>query len=119
MIAGRIINQKTNICLFSKVSKTHTIWERMRGLLGRHALDANQGLLIEPCPSVHTIGMRYPIDVVFLDRKGTVQKIVECLKPLRMTACKQAYSALELAAGQIHNKRITTGDILQWMSEHE
>ena len=74
-------------------------WTRFRGLLGRPALARDEGLLIDPCGSVHTIGMRYPIDVVFLDRQDIVVKIVNSLKPYRMARSTGARKTLELAAG--------------------
>ena len=54
---------------------------RMRGLLGRRSLPAGDGLLLRPAPSVHTAFMRFPIDVVFLDRDLQVLKVVEALRP--------------------------------------
>lgn len=74
---------------------------RLRGLLFTRSLDAQHGLLIVPCNSVHTAGMAYPIDVVFIDSKGVILKIHSHLKPWRMARCKQAYQTLELASGQV------------------
>ena len=61
-------------------------WRRAIGLLGRRSLGAHQGLLITPCDSVHTFFMRWPIDVVFIDRAGTITRIVERLQPWRCAA---------------------------------
>lgn len=119
MTSGRIINRSTRACLFEHVDKTASMWERLRGLLGRSGLASDQGLFIEPCPSVHTFGMRFAIDVVFLDQEGTVKKVVKQLKPLRMAGCRRAHSTLELAAGQIDTKQIKTGDVLQWVSHYD
>lgn len=74
---------------------------RLRGLLFTRPLGAQHGLLIVPCNSVHTVGMTYPIDVVFIDSKGVIVKINTQLMPWRMARCKQAYQTLELAAGQV------------------
>ena len=52
-----------------------TTLQRMRGLLGRRVLPIGHGLLIEACGSVHTVGMRFPIDVIFLDRAWKVRRI--------------------------------------------
>lgn len=73
---------------------------RMRGLLGRRALPAGEGLLLHPTASVHTAFMRFPIDVVFLDRDLRVVKLVESLRPWRMASARRARSTLELATGQ-------------------
>ena len=54
------------------VQMAHTFWTRFRGLLGRTGLDSDEGLLIVPCNSVHTLGMKFAIGVVFLTRDGKV-----------------------------------------------
>jgi uncharacterized membrane protein (UPF0127 family) len=73
-------------------------WSRAIGLLGQHALGERQGLLIVPCDSVHTFFMRWPIDVLFIDRAGNITRIVERLRPWRCAAAP-AHSCLELCAG--------------------
>jgi uncharacterized protein len=77
-------------------------FSRMRGLLGRKELAARRGMLIEPCNSVHMMFMRFPIDVVYLDRDDAVLKTVRELKPYRFSmGGRKAKSALELPAGTI------------------
>jgi uncharacterized protein len=72
---------------------------RMRGLLGRDGLAAGAGLLIHPSPSVMTFFMRFPIDVVFLDRDKRIVRVVHSLAPWRVASAKRAVAALELPAG--------------------
>src|SRR5438128_3940553 len=72
---------------------------RMRGLLGRDGLGPGEGILIHPAPSVMTFFMRFPIDVVFLDREKTIVKIVPALRPWRVASAHKAVAALELPAG--------------------
>src|ERR1700758_74699 len=85
---------------------------RMRGLLGRRHLPAGEGLLLEPAPAIHTAFMRFPIDVIFLDRSRQVVKLVETLGPWRMASTRRAHAALELAAGQAAARGIELGDRL-------
>src|ERR1700758_1607997 len=85
---------------------------RMRGLLGRSSLPAGEGLLLQPAPSIHTAFMRFPIDVIFLDRSRQVVKLVETLGPWRMASTRRAHAALELAAGQAAARGIKLGDRL-------
>ncbi|HEX6131429.1 MAG TPA: DUF192 domain-containing protein, partial [Actinomycetota bacterium] len=73
---------------------------RMRGLLGRKGLPSGEGLLLRPAGSVHTAFMRFPIDVVFLDRELTVVDVVPALPPWRTAARRGAKAVLELAAGE-------------------
>lgn len=72
---------------------------RARGLLGRK-LALEEALLIRPCAAVHTFGMAYPIDAVFLDAHDRIRKIVPHLAPWRMAACGGSRAVLELNAGQ-------------------
>lgn len=87
---------------------------RLRGLLGRAPLAAGEGLLLEPCDGVHTCWMRYPIDVLFLDRNRRVLGWRECVPPWR--ACRQggARSTLELHAGGLAALRPVLGEQLLW-----
>lgn len=59
-------------------------WERTHGLLGREGLPAGTFLLLCPCNMIHTVGMKFPIDLVFTDRRGLVKKIVRRVKPGRI-----------------------------------
>lgn len=91
-------------------------WSRLRGLLFRAPLraDGGNGMLITPCASIHTCGMRYRIDVVFLDRDGVVLGCHESVPPLRFRMQRHARSALELAAGAARIHAIAPGDRLSW-----
>jgi uncharacterized protein len=88
----------------------HTMWSRMRGLLGKRGLDSGEGLLIRPAPSIHTFFMRFPIDVVFLSRQGEVLKVAERVPPWRARSCRHSYAVLELAAGEAGRRGIAVGD---------
>ncbi|HEY1366818.1 MAG TPA: DUF192 domain-containing protein [Gaiellaceae bacterium] len=85
---------------------------RLRGLLGRRELPRGEGMLFRPTSSVHTSFMRFPIDVVFLDRELAVTKIVARLKPWRAAAARRSHIALELAAGEADRRRLTVGERL-------
>ena len=102
--------------LIGSVRHAERWWSRLRGLLFRPPLaaDGSEGLLITPCGSIHTCGMRYPIDVVFLDRKGVVLGCHEAVEPGRFRLQRGARSALELAAGGIRRHAIRPGDRLAW-----
>ena len=87
---------------------------RMRGLLGRTELPPDEGILLRPASSVHTWFMRFPIDVVFLDRNLTVLRIVPSLRPWRAAWRWRASAVLELAAGESERRGIRAGDSLHW-----
>jgi len=86
---------------------------RMKGLLGRRALSQDEGLWLEPASSVHTWFMRFPIDVVFLDRDKRVLRIVESMRPWRMAAKRRSRAVLELAAGGAARTELKVGDVLE------
>lgn len=81
----------------------------MKGLLGTDGLMDGRGLWIEPCNSVHTCFMRYPIDVVFLDRGGQVLKLDRDVLPCGMRSCWRSHAVLELGAGQAERWSISVG----------
>lgn len=84
---------------------------RRRGLLGRTGLDET-ALVIAPCNAVHTFFMRFPIDVVFVDRAGRVLRIAESVPAWRMTASWGAFATIELAAGTAARAGIGRGHAL-------
>jgi len=75
-------------------------------------MDHDEGLLIEPCSSVHMIAMRFAIDVAFVDCDGRVLRVVENLKPWRIAACNGSRKVLELAAGRTRQVGLAVGDKL-------
>jgi uncharacterized membrane protein (UPF0127 family) len=114
MLCGRVINLRNGEILLPKVAKAETWLERMRGLIGRPPLPEGQGLLIVPCNSIHTFLMRFPIDAVFIDRRGIVSKIAADLPPHRLAFSLQAASVLELMAGQAARLSLAPGNQLLW-----
>jgi uncharacterized protein len=86
---------------------------RMKGLLGRSTLDPSEGLLLRPANSVHTAFMRFPIDVVFLDKELQVLDVVQAVPPWRMKARRGARAVLELGAGEAARQGIAPGESLR------
>jgi len=79
--------------------------DRLKGLLGKDSLSPGQGLLIRPCKGIHTFFMKFPIDVVFLDKENLVIAFIENLPPNRLTTIyRTAHSVLELPAGSLDSK---------------
>jgi uncharacterized membrane protein (UPF0127 family) len=84
----------------------------MGGLLGRRKLPSGEGLLLRPASSVHTLFMRFSIDVVFLDRDGEVVKIAASVRPWRTAGARGAKAVLELPAGEAERRELRVGDRL-------
>ena len=97
------------------VNKTETAMERTQGLLKKPALNSNEGLWISPCNSVHTFGMQYPLDIIYLNSKDQIRKITANLKPRRVSASWFARSVLELQAGTAKQLNLATGDTMKWI----
>lgn len=87
-------------------------WTRMRGLLGRDRLEVDEGMLFSHTGSVHTYGMKFPIDVVFLDKGLTVLSFHAHVGKSRAVKHKGAAWTLELPAGSCHRRGITVGSHL-------
>lgn len=85
---------------------------RRKGLLGREGLADGEGLWIIPCEAVHTFWMRFPIDLIYLDRKCRVMKIRSNVRPWRLSACLRAHSVIEFDAGTARRTQTSLGDTL-------
>ena len=111
----RILNRTRGTELASDARAAHSPWSRMVGLLGRASLAPGEGLLIDPCSSVHTAFMRFPIDLIYLDRERTVVKVVPNLRPFRASAVLGgARSVVELPVGVIERSATQPGDELDF-----
>lgn len=114
MIDGALYRQDNHQLLLPHVMRTANPWERMRGLLGRSPIGPDQGLLIAPCSSVHTIGMKYPIDLIFLDKNWQIKKLVRSIKPCRIAWATGANMVVEMPGGTLDNFSIAPGMTLNW-----
>jgi uncharacterized protein len=85
---------------------------RRKGLLGRDGLATGAGLIIAPSNAVHTFFMRFPIDIVFLDRSGTVLKIRHNVPARRVAVSATAHAVLELPAGTAAVQGVSVGQKL-------
>lgn len=99
-----------------QIDVADNFWLRLRGLLGRPALGPGQALLIRPCSFVHTFGMRYPIDIVFLSRAGEILQVTEALPPGRIARCRKAHIVLELLSGQAVRHGLAPGTVLHCLN---
>jgi uncharacterized membrane protein (UPF0127 family) len=97
------------------VALAATFWSRLSGLAGTPRLSRRSGLLIAPCNSIHMLGMRYPIEAVFVARNFRVLKISRNIRPwIGFCFCLQAHTVLEWLPGSADDFGIGVGDTLQW-----
>ncbi|MEL0656881.1 DUF192 domain-containing protein [Pseudoalteromonas issachenkonii] len=104
------INSKFNIMY------ANTWFLRLRGLLGRN-LKVNEGMLIEPCNSVHTMWMKYDLDIIYINKNNEIVKIIKKLKPWKLSVCTAAFKTLELPADTVDYIGLKVGDFLEFKKE--
>ena len=113
---GYAFNRTRQACLADDVALADTHWSRLRGLMGRDAdsFRSGTGLWIVPCHGVHTMGMRFPIDAVYLDQDKTVVHVEENLRPWRVAPVRlKASSVLELPTSTVSQTRTALGDKIE------
>ena len=100
--------------LTSNVRRTQNLWELIKGLSGKTSLAKDEALVLSPCHHVDTFFMKFPIDVIFLNRAGGIIALYPNLKPLRMTWIHlQATRAVECAWGTIERWHLKKGEVLR------
>lgn len=105
-----LVNQRTDQALAERVEVAVTRRDRRKGLLGRSGLDPATALVIAPCFSIHTMFMRFDIDVIFVDEDGRVVKVVRDMAPWRIALDPTAHAVVELPAGCLRDRQVTVGD---------
>ena len=113
---GQAFNQTRQVHLATSLALADTHWSRMRGLLGTSPSDFRNGcgLWIVPCRGVHTWAMRFPIDVVYLDRARSVIHIERDLSPWRFAPVRMlAASVLELPCQTVSETGTAVGDRIE------
>lgn len=107
-------NRTREECLVIRGRAATGFLDRLRGLIGRESLQPGEGLLIRPCSGIHTIGMRFTVDVVFLDAEGRVVKIAASVRPNRLGPIALGSAAvLELPEGTIARTGTRVGDVIE------
>jgi uncharacterized protein len=110
----RVANQTKGRVLADRADIADTSAKRRTGLLKHSSLEPGEGLWIAPCEGVHTFGMKFPIDVVFLSRKKQVLKTRPAMVKRRIAFSLRAYSVLELPAGTLVETGTVAGDQLEF-----
>jgi len=106
-------NQTRNTVLGRSVDMADSSSKRRTGLLKHERLEPGEGLWIVPCESVHTFFMKFPIDLVYLDKRRRVRKVRKAVPAWRLSACLTAHSILELPAGTIEETGTQAGDVIE------
>lgn len=110
----RIENLDRGVLLADRAWVAQGFWRRGLGLLGRSGLAPGEGLILEPCGSIHTFGMRFPIDALHLDRDGRCLAVARALAPGRLGPLRRGVRiVIELPAGT--DAATLAGDRIHWL----
>jgi uncharacterized protein len=107
-------NQTRNNVLAESTEIADDSATRRKGLLGRNSLPPGHGIWIVPCSAVHSWGMKFAIDLLYLDRKQRVRKVRHGMAPWSLSMCLLADSVLELPAGTAAQTKTQPGDQLDF-----
>ena len=110
----RVRNRSKNSILADRADIADTSKTRKTGLLKHTQLEPGEGLWITPCEAVHTIGMKFRIDVVFLDKQRRVVKVRRDMGKWRFAGSLRAHSVLELPSGRADSTNTAKGDQLEF-----
>jgi hypothetical protein len=113
-ICLRVANLTRNTVLATRMQVADSSPKRNKGLLGRSRLAPGEGLWIIPCEAVHTVGMKFSIDLIYLDRQNRIRKLCRNVPPWRLSACFSAHSVLELPQGVVRDSQTRPGDTLEF-----
>jgi uncharacterized membrane protein (UPF0127 family) len=113
----KIFNQTQRFILADNARMADTFLLRLVGLLNRAQITLGEALVIMPCQQIHMFFMRFPIDVVFVDKSNLVVGLVENIQPFAMSPMfKHSQRAIELPMGTIAQSRTCLGDVVQFFS---
>lgn len=109
----KLINTNNNQIIGNKISYANTPYRRFIGLMGKKSLEDGEGIFLTPCNSIHMMFMKFPIDIIFLDRKNKILHITENIQPWKISRIVfMAQSVLELPVGTVQKTQTKIGDIL-------
>lgn len=106
----KITNQKTSSVLFARSKVANTFMARLLGLMLKRPITKDEALIFYRANSIHTCFMRFPIDIIFLDKNFTVLKIYMAVKPFRSVFCKDAFCTIECLGGSASEKGLNIND---------
>ena len=109
-----IIVERTQQVLADRVRVARSWWDRMVGLLNRRSLPLGEALILPGCQSIHTVGMKFAIDVIFVTRQWRVVAIQAALPPGKFLApVWNAWGVIEMASGALDGVGLRVGDQLR------
>lgn len=109
----QLLFKKSNKLIADHVIKAKSLRQRVQGLIGHSALKEREAFWISACPSIHTFFMKFPIDVIFTDKKFCVQALFENTSSGKILfGGFKSQNVFEMKTGQIQAHNIKKGDVL-------
>jgi uncharacterized membrane protein (UPF0127 family) len=110
-------NATTGTIVATRIERLSGLFRRAVGLLARASVQRDEGVWLTSCRSIHTIGMRAVIDVIFVDGEGGVLRIDRNVAPNRLVlSCRRARAVVELGGGALDQADVMLGDRLELVS---
>jgi uncharacterized membrane protein (UPF0127 family) len=111
--ARRVIDERTGQVVGANVRTAEGAWGSFVGLMFKKELPAGHGLLFQPAKGIHTHFMRFPIDLIYLDKSNRVTKVRADMRPWRFDFTNAA-GVIEMNAGTAREMDIQPGDQLRF-----
>ena len=112
----KITNKTKNTLISQKAKIADNFFKRLIGLMFRKSIDKEEVLVFKRAPSIHTFFMRFPIDIVFLDKEMRIIRICRTVKPWRAVFCQGSLFTLEFSSSGAFEKSLELGNVLELSS---
>ncbi|HZP83180.1 MAG TPA: DUF192 domain-containing protein [Chthonomonadaceae bacterium] len=110
MVIQQLCEAETRRVVVARLEVAASAWQRAVGLMGRSSLAEDAGLWLQPCNGVHTFFLRFPLDLLILDREGCAVRLVSHLRPWRVfLPVRGGHTTVELPAGTLAAQGLRQG----------
>lgn len=110
----KIVNARNGSVLGDRIVQAEGFVGRLLGLLPKRALLQGEGLLLPNCRQIHMFGMRFPIDLIFVDGENQVLKTISGIRPWQLSPIvSEAVAVVELPSGVVGTAQVVVGDYLE------
>jgi uncharacterized protein len=109
----KIVNKTKDVEIASSAKVASGFFQRLFGLMFRNNIKDDQALIFYQAPLIHTFFMRFFIDIVFLDKKMQVKRLVKSLAPWQFISCWSSYITIELAQKKVDQAKVKVGDKIE------
>jgi hypothetical protein len=112
------IQTEDGVVVSSKAIIAKSIFQKVKGLLGKKEMHSQEAMIFYRASSIHTFGMKFPIDVVFVKKTGEIQRVCVSVKPKKMLFCI-SYATIELPENRAKNCNLEKGKLISWFRDEE